>query len=652
MCGICGTWGRAEPESVGRMIRAMEHRGPDDRGIYSDVRACLGMSRLSILDLSNAAHQPMHNEDKTIWIVYNGEMYNFQTERELLENSGQKFFSRSDTEVVLKLYERYGDDFLLRLRGMFALAIFDKRRGPGRERMILARDHLGIKPLIYARSGNSLVFASELKALLASGLIASTIDPVSLRLLLSYGSIYQPHTMIEGVSMLLPAHRLIVDEKGERLERYWSIEVDRLRPLRARPYEELVERVAEKLEESVRLQMVSDVPVGAFLSGGVDSSLLVGLMTRIAGRRVKTFSVGFEAEGAGLDESQEAERSALFFGADHTRVVVTGSDLKNRVEHFVEALDQPSVDGVNSYFVSMAAKQSVTVAISGTGGDELFAGYPWFAEMALYERKKAGKEGRFLNRLLGLPLLGPFFGRAGMPRHSDKEFLNRYGATYQVFGPAGAPEFMKREPNGSEGMDKDAARDLAGIDELPRAATIERVSALCLRGYTANQLLRDIDAVSMAHSLEVRVPFLDVPLTDLAFSLPFSSKLGDIDGIDTSFHTASYRETGAKKVLIDAGRKLGILPDSIDCQPKRGFTMPLDHWLKGPLKDVLFDTLSTRSVKSRGLLEPRAVEQVKDGFLEGVIHWTRPWLLVVLELWCRQTLGNSLTSDSRQVANG
>jgi len=261
------------------MVSALHHRGPDDRGVLEDRNVSLGMTRLAILDVSHAGHQPMASPDDQIRIVYNGELYNFREERTLLEKLGYTFRSASDTEVVLRMYEHYGDDFLLRMRGMFALAIHDKRSG--RERLLLARDQLGIKPLLYANVRGRLIFASEIKALLASGLVEPEIDPVALRLLLTHGAIVQPHTILRGVKMLLPAHRLIISEGHEpKVERYWSLDLDRHADLRARRYEEQIEQVGSALEESVRLQMVSDVPLGAFLSGGIDSSLLVALMAK------------------------------------------------------------------------------------------------------------------------------------------------------------------------------------------------------------------------------------------------------------------------------------------------------------------------------------------------------------------------------------
>jgi asparagine synthase (glutamine-hydrolysing) len=645
MCGICGVWAKDGFTPVEAMVESMKHRGPDDHGLYHDDCVSLGMTRLAVIDLSPAGHQPMCNPEKNIWIVYNGEVYNFQEERRLLEAHGYKFVSQSDTEVILRLYQHYGDDFLLRLRGMFALAIYDRRHGPGRERLLLARDQVGIKPLLFARAGDRFVFASELKALIASGLVKPEINPISLRLLLTFGSVYQPRTMLRGVQMLLPAHRLIFENGRERIERYWSLDLDRYQGSRNQPYEELVRQVANALEESVRLQMVSDVPVGAFLSGGVDSSFIIGLMTRIAGSRVKTFSVGFEAEGAALDETDEAGRAARFFGADHTRVVVCGRDLRDRLPHIIRGLDQPSVDGVNSYFVSMVARQAVTVALSGTGGDELFAGYPWFAEMAQYERALQENPQsiavRAFSRLAQQPVFDPYlfgdWGNTLIQARNESGFLARYANTYNIFGVMGTAQLVSPALHRRMQAGRAPVYDLKGNDELSAGSAVERVKALCLRGYTQNQLLRDIDAMSMAHSLEVRVPFLDVPLIDLSLSLPSSALLGDVHNIANP-HAATYRESGSKKILVDAGRQMKILPENIDLQPKRGFTLPMNAWLKGAVRDVMEDTLSMRSTQARGLLQPEIVERVKQDFVDEKVHWTQPWLLIVLELWCREVL--------------
>lgn len=648
MCGIGGIWGADAGRAIDAMVAAMHHRGPDDNGTYRDERVALGMTRLAIIDVSAAGHQPMQTPDKAITIIYNGEVYNFQSERRLLEAKRYRFNSTSDTEVLLHMYEEYGDDFLLRLRGMFALAIYDRRKGRGCERLLLARDHLGIKPLLYARAGGRLVFASEIKALLASGLVQPEIDPVALRLLLTYGSVYQPRTILRGVEMLLPAHRMIVEGGGaERVERYWSLGADRRAEFKERSYEGLVSEVGRVLEESVRLQLVSDVPLGAFLSGGVDSSLLVALMARHIGSRVKTFSVGFEDEGSGIDETDEAERTARFLGTDHTRVVVRGEEVRDRIEHIAYGLDQPSVDGANSYFISMAARRAVTVAISGTGGDEMFAGYPWFIGMVLEEMKGRAEPWRAMARSLletiaRQPTFDPLLllrggGRVYQARVSAG-FVAKYSTKYQIFGPLGAARILSPELRKSAQAGRSSHYDLSPIDELPDASAIRRVTGLCLRGYLNNQLLRDIDAVSMAHSLEVRVPYLDPVIADTTLSLPDTAKIAQMKDLAklTVPEQSTYRQTGAKRILIDVGRPL--LSEGFDLQPKRGFSMPFDSWLKGTLKEVLQDALSAEMVRRRNLLDAKEVAAVKQRYTEGAISWAQPWLLMILELWCREIL--------------
>lgn len=645
MCGIAGIYGSRKPQSLAAMLKAMHHRGPDDQGIYQEANIALGMVRLAVIDTSSDGHQPMRNDDGSIWLVYNGETYNFQALRTDLIAKGYSFHSHSDTEVVLKLYEHYGDDFLLKLRGMFALAIYDKRQGVDKARLLLARDHLGIKPLLYYRSGENWLFASELKGLLASGLVTRDIEPEALRLLLTFGSVTQPYTLLKNVYALLPGHRLIIEQGVEKIERYWQLSTERAaQEIQGLTYNDLVSLVRTKLEESVRLQMVSDVPLGAFLSGGVDSAFLSALMARNSQRPIKTFSVGFEAEGYQIDESFDAEKIAQFIESEHNRFVVTGDLVRNHIHRIAVALDQPSVDGVNSYFVSLAARQSVTVAISGTGGDELFAGYPWFISMILaseQERNPSFKQ--YLKILLAKFARLPWFN--GLQQHQKfglllegirkaHGFLPHYARIHQIFAANGAAQFLNKDLYHGASLGRETSLDVFA-DELPDAATLERVSALCLRGYTQNQLLRDIDAVSMSHSLEVRVPFLDPVLTDLALALPGNTKVGILKNIPNP-ETASYRATGTKRILIDAS--VGLLPPGMDNQPKRGFAMPFSTWLQGSLQDVFTDSLAIDTVKQRGLFDPEAVTILQKSFAAGEASWAQPWLLMMIELWCQQIL--------------
>lgn len=644
MCGICGVFGYAPPGIVEAMVGAMRHRGPDDRGTFQEEGVSLGMARLAIIDLTPRARQPMRNEDGSVWIVYNGEAYNFRQERAVLEAEGQVFRSDSDTEVVLRMYERYGDDFLLRIRGMFSLAVYDRRKGQGRTRLLLARDPLGIKPLLYAREEGRFLFASEVKAILASGLVGRRFDPESLRLLLTFGSIPQPRTAVAGVRMLPPGHRMIVDGQGERLEPYWRLGTNRRPDAREMSYPDLVSEVRSALEESVRLHMVSDVPVGAFLSGGVDSALLVALMAKESPHKVRTFSVGFGEEGSQIDETDDAARIARMVGTEHTRVAVTGQDVRDRLAHIATALDQPSVDGVNSYFVSLAASRGVKVAVSGTGGDELFGGYPWFITMVRdfgmgTGNSGIGKPAGFPGGLWRTSFLDPLalgrFGDYVERMRAGSGFVSRYARIYRIFGVRETAGILSREIRILSDVGREPARDIAQADELPHASPIDRVTALCLRGYTQNQLLRDIDSVSMGHSLEVRVPFLDPVVTDLALSLPPDSKVGNVSGL-SSPEAATYRESGAKRILIDSGK--GLLPEGLDLQKKRGFGMPFGAWMNGPLREVLENTLSGTTVRRRGFFREREVERLKRDFLEGKTGWPKPWLLMMTELWCREVL--------------
>jgi asparagine synthase (glutamine-hydrolysing) len=637
------------------MMAALGHRGPDDSGLFQDARVTLGMTRLAIIDPSAGAHQPMSNPEQTIWIVYNGEVYNFQCERRLLETHGHQFSSSSDTEVVLRMYEHYGDEFLLRLRGMFALTIYDRRRGPGRERLLLARDYFGIKPLLYARDGERLVFASELKALLASGLVRREIDPVGLRLLLTYGHVSQPHTILRGVRMLPPAHYLVVEQGRECLRRYWSLGLNRRPSLRAAPYQEVVAEVADVLRESARLHLVSDVPVGAFLSGGIDSSLLTALMTQLSDRQVKTFSLGFWPEEAALDESDMAGRVAEFLGTEHMTVRLDGETVREHIRHIAFSLDQPSVDGVNTYFISQAASRAVKVVISGLGGDELFAGYSWFIQMLLKRRSEQDEPWKTLAKhLLARIANRPAFDSLALTRNGDNVlsrarrgagFLYHYNRfSSPVFDPPETGQLLLPYIRRQAQVGRSPEVDQRAFDELPNGSAIERVSGLSLRGYMGNQLLRDVDAVSMAHSLEVRVPFLDRAVADTALSLPDYAKLNDASQLGKS-GPYSYKKSGIKRVLMDIGRPL--LPKDFDSQPKRGFQLPLGAWMRGPLEDVLHETLSEERVRSRQLLDPRAVSAVKERFLASPAHpsrgWAKPWLLLMLELWCREVLDRPQT---------
>jgi asparagine synthase (glutamine-hydrolysing) len=434
---------------------------------------------------------------------------------------------------------------------------------------------------------------------------------------------------------------MIIESGRSRIERYWSLEKDRVPGLRSLPYLEQVQALSDALAESVRLQMISDVPLGAFLSGGIDSSILVGLMAREAGKRIKTFSVGYEAEGAAIDESGIARETARFLGTDHHHVLVRGSDVRERILHIASALDQPSVDGVNSYFVSWAARQGMTVAISGTGGDELFAGYPWFLKMAMLEKEHrpfwAGAVSAMARQPVFDELLSTRFKRKIYSARMLSGFINQYALQYRIFGALGAHALLSSELHPDSSSGRAEYFDLLPTDELSHGSVVERVTGLCLRGYTLNQLLRDIDATSMSHSLEVRVPYLDTVLTDLALSLPDETKLNP--GLTSASAQTTYRATGVKRILIDAGRSL--LPKDFDIQPKRGFAMPFARWLSEPLRDVFLQALSDETVRNRGWFNVAETARIREDFIAGKTAWSQPWLLMMTELWASQVFDTS-----------
>tara|TARA_R110001583_G_scaffold178083_2_gene333787 strand:+ start:12465 stop:14381 length:1917 start_codon:yes stop_codon:yes gene_type:complete len=631
MCGIAGLFGHPDLVAVKAMTEALNNRGPDDYGYWEDTKVSLGHTRLSIIDLSDAAHQPMVAADGDVIITFNGEIYNYIELRERLKDSGFSFKSQSDTEVVLALYLKYKDDFVDHLRGIFAVAIYDRRAGAGHQRMVLARDQFGVKPLLYTERNSQFLFASELKALLASGLVAREIDPIAVRELLMVGSVYQPRTMLAGVKALPPAHRMIVDARGVRVQRYWSLARDRVAGLRNASHAEATAAVKEALEDSVRHQMIADVPVGAFLSGGIDSALLVALMSQHSSGNLKTYSVGFGADDSFLDETNDADLVARYLGTDHHRLEVTGEDMLASMGEIGKALDQPSVDGVNSFFVSKAAAQNVKVAISGTGGDELFAGYPWFSAMqdtrnlpiigaiAKYSRRMHVKSRRF----------DQLFDRL---RHCD--FNGKYSKQHRIFSREQSERLLRPSLSGVGKSISFHADLLENVDEIVDGEPLERVTALCLRGYTQNQLMRDIDAVSMYHSLEVRVPFLDTVVADTALSLSPNLKIRP--SLDENALAGSYRATGMKRVLLDIGRDM--LPTGFDNRPKRGFGLPIDRWLKGDLSEIMLEVLSTETITHRGLFDPSAISSLVQMYRKGKAPWTHVWMLIIVELWCQQVL--------------
>jgi asparagine synthase (glutamine-hydrolysing) len=606
------------------MVEAMHSRGPDDGGILEDPPVILGHRRLSVIDLSPAGHQPMSRAGGRLWIVYNGEIYNFAELRRELESRGHHLRSRTDTEVILALYEEMGPACLARLRGMFALAIWD-RRGES-PFLFLARDQFGIKPLLYASGPEGFAFASDLPALQRGLRRSPPVDRLALVQYLMHGHVVQPRTILEGVRMLPAGHAMTVKPgQTPHFWRYWDLDHRRCAALsEGMNLDDQVSRTRALLEEAARTQMVSDVPLGAFLSGGVDSSTLVALMTRASGRPVHTFSVGYGGSGRDLDESSDALRSADALGSRHTPVLVTGREVSDALPEIALRLGQPTVDGINMYFVSRAARQGVTVALAGVGGDELFAGYSSFAGLAAH-----WQGGTRLRQTMGTGLGRTGFWRL-LPRSALRDRWEMRGLTRDL--PSHYMQYrMIRTPSealvlaGRPEVDPEELFCYVREDDPGATDVVSRVTRLEAKLYMGSQLLRDTDAASMAHSLEVRVPFLDIPLAEFVYGLPGSSKLGPL-------------ETGGaaigKRVLVLAVRDL--IPEWTHRKPKRGFTMPFEEWLRGPIRPLAEDTLADREFRAAGILDGREIDRLWDRFLSGrQAGWAAVWTVLMLCLWWR-----------------
>ena len=623
MCGICGIYGKdADIEVVRKMASAMSHRGPDGEGFMEKPNMVLGHRRLSIIDLSERASQPMRNETGDIWIVFNGEIYNFPELRRELMKYGHRFNSDTDTEVVVHGYEQWGQDCLDRLRGMFAFAIYDERE----DILFLARDRLGEKPLYYFERDGSFVFASELKAIISSVLTDKQIDPVGLHHYLSFYSVPSPNTMVSGVNSLLPGHKIVVTgNKGIKVKRYWSLPESCEESTAKIKLESAKEELRELMLESVRMRLISDVPLGAFLSGGVDSSIVVGLMSSLMSLPVDTYSVGFRGEGSEISELKYAKLLADRFVTNHKEVILSGRDVLNDLDRIVRGIDQPSGDGVNTYFVSKAAKEGMTVALSGLGGDELFAGYPHFAGF-----KSQHEEEHCVNRIFGhsakrIAEVLPQNIKKRQPFKSMRYFgesINRkYSLSRSVFWE---DEKLRLYSDNylSDNLKYLQDSSLFYSDVVVNADDVVRsVSKLELLGYMPNTLLRDTDAMSMVHSLEVRVPLIDHKLVEYVYLLPSKFKLnGNI----------------SKYLLVEAFRDL--IPKEILERKKTGFEIPMGYWLKNELREVVYDVFSKDSIEKRGIFKYNEMQSIYKRFYEGRAGYMLIWMFVILELWMRKFL--------------
>jgi asparagine synthase (glutamine-hydrolysing) len=646
MCGICGVIGMESQEAgeaaARRMLASIVHRGPDDEGLLAAPSIVAGSRRLSIIDIPGGS-QPVWNEAGTLAVVYNGEIYNFRELRSELESAGHAFRTRSDTEVIVHAYEAWGEGCVARFHGMFAFAVVEMPQGPQAPpaRVFLARDPLGIKPLYYAKNGPHFLFASEVRALLASGHVRGHLSAEAVPSYLLFGSVGEPLSLVEGVLSIPPGHTLTipVDNKEftPRPVRYWKIEEaiaqhtshGSVRPGAA---------IRPLLESAVASHLVSDVPVGVFLSSGLDSTVIAALASR-AQRGIHTFTVVFpdvEFSEAGL-----ASATAKRLGTVHQELEVSDEDMLARLDDAVASFDQPSMDGINTYFVSWAARMAgLKVALSGLGSDEIFGGYSSFEAS-----RKLARISRWA-RVVPRPLRTFSAHRIRRARsfRGSPDSIRKAMAPWVDPSILPHPYFFSRtlftpQTVASGWVSHAAASDWSGTawhEWLARAVSESQtmddftgVSWLELRSYLVNTLLRDTDVMSMRHSLEVRVPFLDTPLVEAVLALPESAK---------------YRPARPKALLVEAVRDL--LPREILRQKKRTFTFPWENWLRGPLGNRIASGLAEWSPTLEPHFNRSLVQGVWKDFQRGRTSWSRPWSLYVLNEWVKRHLRADSTGSA------
>jgi len=634
MCGIFGAIGTADSEVANRVSRGMYHRGPDDSGIWfdtTDTPVTLVNTRLAIIDLSEAGHMPMLSHNNEVAITYNGEVYNFPEIRSELEKLGYEFVSNSDTEVILTAYQHWGNDCVDRFRGMFAFLIWDVRK----QRLFAARDRLGIKPLYWTMAGKNLILGSELKTILASGLIEPVMNYQALHHYLTFYAVPPPLTMLQGVHSLLPGHCLTWEKGTVSIRQYWDLPVMKSLNSNDIRYDELETRLELRrlLEESIKLRMVSDVPVGAFLSGGVDSSAVVALMANLTGERLKTFSVGYDSEGESMDERSYAELVARQYDTDHHELIISGRDVAAQLSNFVCAMDQPTGDGLNTYLVSRATSKHVKVALSGLGGDELFAGYRQYRYLLHADNiSRVWNQAPRLAKSLGRTFFSGMAGLSGrsalaeVPEWLESGFLQRYLRTRTLFNEESKTALYRSEISARQTGTIPSIDLLNPYLNYDEHDSVMKVTRLELKSYMSHMLLRDTDVTSMAHSLEVRVPLIDHKLVEFAAGIPASMKLGN-----SYMGKFSGR---AKVILTDA--LADVLPKQILQRKKQGFFMPVGSWMLNDLEPIVSEALSSDTVSRRGIFDPGAVSGLRSDFENGRASYMKVWALLMLELWQRE----------------
>ncbi|HWR17314.1 MAG TPA: asparagine synthase (glutamine-hydrolyzing) [Terriglobales bacterium] len=635
MCGIFGALYFHQPaptELMPKMGDIITHRGPDDHGYFVRGPLAMGMRRLSIIDVSGG-HQPICNEDKSVWVILNGEIFNFPELRKRLEDNGHRFTTHTDTEVLVHLYEEEGDDFVKSLRGMFAYALWDQRRSV----LLIGRDRLGKKPLYVRRESNRILFASEMKSILADESVPREVDPESLDEYLGLGYVPAPFTMLKGIEKVLPGHYLRIDASGAVSDHeYWDVRFD---GIEHHAEQEWIERVRAKFLESVKIRLISDVPLGAFLSGGIDSSAIVGAMAHIVSQPVKTYSIGFGGEDSFYNELPYARIVANKYHTEHHEIIVK-PDVAELLPKLIWHMDEPIADSafVTTFLVSELARKSVTVILSGVGGDELFGGY----------RRYLGDNLHRYYRHVPRPLRSAFRGllnalpqdrhrnwtnniryASGFANAAEMDPASRYMSFITVFSPAMKHELLpsSRGSKRSSELLKQYFARVPGADPLDQNIYVDLKTSL------ADDLLALTDKMSMAASIECRAPFLDHELVELTARMPSNLKVRGF--------TMKYL---LKKVVQP------WVPDEILHRKKRGFGAPMGAWLKNSLESLVHDTLSADAIRSRGFFDPGVVQKTVDDHRQSRADHTDHLLsLITFELWCRIYLDGKVPSGAGEI---
>jgi len=640
MCGICGKISHdSEPINetlITNMCGSFVYRGPNDNGIYTNTGVCkngnqvnigLGHQRLSIIDLSAAGQQPMSNEDGTLWVTFNGEIYNFKEIRTELKKNGHVFRSETDTEVLIHLYEEDGLEAINQLTGMFSFAIWDN----GLKRLWVGRDRIGIKPLVYFWDGNHFIFASEIKTLLADPNIPKEIDFEALYLYLTFNYIPAPYTIFKNIKKLEPGHYLVIENANLRIVKYWDAPRENdpeLKNLSFKDQEKLYkENLYELLDQSVQARMIADVPLGAFLSGGIDSSIIVALMSRHADKPVKTFSIGYKDDKV-YDETGYAREVANLYNTEHHEFKITYKDMLEALPNIISSFDEPFADSsaIPTYIVSKETSKHVTVALSGDGGDELFAGYRsylgeyWFAKyMMVPGLFREGLLGKIINALpdsRDTKSLEYIRRLKKFIKGTKGSFPERVLALKEVF-PKDVRQKILLEASNDNSLNDPA---LKWVERLLNCYQGDRLNSILysdLKDSLPGDMLTKVDWMSMKNSLEVRVPFLDHRLVELAFQMPGSLKI----------------KNGKTKYILKETFK-DLLPPSIYRRPKAGFEVPISRWLKNELKFLLDQYLAENRIQNQGIFDSKIIKQLVGQHLSGKTDtsWML-WNLIVFQSW-------------------